>query len=367
MSTSLSQRNRLPTLFEVLSRRTLPPVDLFTFYIYMRDQQRSVDYLDFWLDVAQHMSLCRHYVRELRRSVLVSTPELRDGSVSRRSSAMLDTENLVSTTRTQGSFEDKNHDQRLSAFLRADSLNFDTYAAESAAGPSNAHRQSQDDRATVSGSAFLSTPGDPLTDSASPAHTIARADIRASAEKILYTYLLRGSEREIVLPDPILNAIANAIEVDGRDDPEVFDEAKDYVFQAMERDAFPGFLRSKALGNLIPASSMARLIVGLLALFAGFWAAFIMIFLDVKPKLQRLWLILPFFVGIYFLMAHQYSLDPVMALMGVSEYTWMHFMKIKEPYVRSLLRQRAIWILSLTVLFVAALVVLFALVPGKRL
>lgn len=41
-------RNRLPTLFEVLSRRTLSPVDLFSFYIYMRDQQRSVDYLDFW-------------------------------------------------------------------------------------------------------------------------------------------------------------------------------------------------------------------------------------------------------------------------------------------------------------------------------
>lgn len=41
-------RNRLPTLMEVLGRRTLAPVDLFSFYIYMRDQQRSVDYLDFW-------------------------------------------------------------------------------------------------------------------------------------------------------------------------------------------------------------------------------------------------------------------------------------------------------------------------------
>ena len=41
-------RNRLPTLFEVLHRFTLQPVDLFSFYIYMRDQQRSVDYLDFW-------------------------------------------------------------------------------------------------------------------------------------------------------------------------------------------------------------------------------------------------------------------------------------------------------------------------------
>ena len=41
-------RNRLPTLNEVLQRMTMAPVDLFSFYIYMRDQQRSVDYLDFW-------------------------------------------------------------------------------------------------------------------------------------------------------------------------------------------------------------------------------------------------------------------------------------------------------------------------------
>lgn len=43
-------RSRFPTLFEVLSRKTVAPLDLFSFYIYMRDQQRSVDYLDFWLD-----------------------------------------------------------------------------------------------------------------------------------------------------------------------------------------------------------------------------------------------------------------------------------------------------------------------------
>lgn len=43
-----STRDRLPNLFEVLSRRTVAPVDLFSFYIYMRDVQRSVDYLDFW-------------------------------------------------------------------------------------------------------------------------------------------------------------------------------------------------------------------------------------------------------------------------------------------------------------------------------
>ena len=45
---SSGPRDRLPNLFEVLSRRTFAPVDLFSFYIYMRDVQRSVDYLDFW-------------------------------------------------------------------------------------------------------------------------------------------------------------------------------------------------------------------------------------------------------------------------------------------------------------------------------
>lgn len=54
----VNQRNRLPTLFEVLSRRTLAPVDLFSFYIYMRDQQRSVDYLDFWY-VLVIVCMCR--------------------------------------------------------------------------------------------------------------------------------------------------------------------------------------------------------------------------------------------------------------------------------------------------------------------
>lgn len=43
-----AQRNRLPSLYEVLARKTAAPVDLYCFYIYMRDQQRSVDYLDFW-------------------------------------------------------------------------------------------------------------------------------------------------------------------------------------------------------------------------------------------------------------------------------------------------------------------------------
>ncbi|KAL7945132.1 RGS domain-containing protein [Trichoderma barbatum] len=344
-------RNRLPTLFEVLSRRTLPPVDLFSFYIYMRDQQRSVDYLDFWLDVAQHMSLCRHYVRELRRSVLIATPDIEKGS---KRSSILDLgemDNRAAGPSMYATEKERDQDAQMSAFLRED--------------------QNHDSPQTQSGS-NRAKPSPPFsvshdaTDSNSPAHTVARQDIRASAEKILYTFLMPGAEREITLPGSITQDVTASIEEYGRDDPEVFDVAKDYVFQAMERDAFPGFLRMKALGNLIPPTLVMRLIIGLVAMFGAFWTSFVLIFLD-KSRATRCWLILPFTIGVYFLASYQYSLDPILALIGFSEYTPFNFSRIREPYVRRLLAKRALMVLAVTILIDAGLCVLFILVPGKRL
>src|SRR5262245_51718958 len=143
------------------------------------------------------MSLCRHYVRELRRSVLVATPELEKGG-SGRSSQVL--EGLPSDINDpagpshQLRPEEKDADQRLSAFLRSSNSN-------NGQGPSQAQGQSTNNgagsRDRPSGErpprpSFMSTP-DPRTDSNSPAHTVARGDIRTSAEKILYTFLLEGA------------------------------------------------------------------------------------------------------------------------------------------------------------------------------
>lgn len=226
--------------------------------------------------MAQHMSLCRHYVRELRRSVLVGTPEPeRD---SKRSSAIL--QGLGDMSHHAGpsmytSEKERDQDAQMSAFLREDRP-----------GTHDSPQSSNGPRGRPSPG--ISSSRDITSDSNSPAHTVARQDIRASAEKILYTFLLPGAEREIILPGTITPDVTTAIEEFGRDDPEVFDVAKDYVFQAMERDAFPGFLRMKALGNLIPATLIMRLILGLLSMFGGFWAAFVLIFLN-EPRTTRLW------------------------------------------------------------------------------
>ena len=237
------------------------------------------------------MSLCRHYVRELRRSVLIETPELEKGS--KRSSMILDQftdPNLAGPS--NGKEDYRSRDQHLSAFLRQETENAN-HSPHSSVGSNQSENRGSGDRGPngerLPRASFMSNGIEhQTTDSNSPAHTVARADLRASAEKILYTYLLPGSEREIILPQGILTDIIGSIEEDGRDDPEVFDAAKDYTFQAMERDAFPGFLRSKALGNLVPPSIKARMAIGLLAMFGAFWAGFALIFLN-KPKHVRCW------------------------------------------------------------------------------
>lgn len=241
------------------------------------------------------MSLCRHYVRELRRSVLIETPEMEKANpASKRSSMLLDQFDLNDDSGPAGTKDyQKTRDQHLSAFLRQE--NFSAPANHSAHS-SDGSARSKESGVRRSGSqgerpprpSFMGSALQETSDSQSPAHTVARADLRASAEKILYTFLLPGSEREIILPTGIMTDICASIEEDHRDDPEVFDAAKDYTFQAMERDAFPGFLRSKALGNLVPSSMFARLILGLVALFGGFWAGFILIFLN-EPKHVRSW------------------------------------------------------------------------------
>ncbi|KAL4865682.1 hypothetical protein BDV12DRAFT_146114 [Aspergillus spectabilis] len=364
----LEQRNRLPTLFEVLSRRTLAPVDLFSFYIYMRDQQRSVDYLDFWLDVSQHMSLCRHYVRELRRSVLVATPDL-EKAESRGSSTPLENfENVNDIPLVEAGpsglrhglrgLDDREADQRLSAFLRSDGHS-SRHSPQSSLGSQHVASRTMSNEQP-------SRPSFIQHESSSPGHTVARADIRSSAEKILYTYLLPGAEREIVLPEEMVSTIINLVEDDGRDDPEVFDPAKDYVFQAMERDAFPGFLQAKALGNLVPLSIMARLTFALISFGGGFWGAFYVVLRD-KPRHIRCWIILPFVIAAYFIVSYQYKIDPVMAFLGYSEYTFMNWSPIREPYVRKLLVKRSVATVLISALVTAALSIIFILVPGTML
>lgn len=86
--------------------------------------------------------------------------------------------------------------------------------------------------------------------------------------------------------------------------------------------------------------------------------------LDALISLQ---VILPFSLAAYFIASYQYKLDPFMALFGFSEYTFMNWSRIQEPYVRGLLNKRALVTLLFAIVIAAALSLLFIFVPGKRI
>ncbi|GAA5853185.1 hypothetical protein JCM8547_000232 [Rhodosporidiobolus lusitaniae] len=211
---------------------------------------------------------------------------------------------------------------------------------------------------------------------------INRTDLIASAERIYSRYLMPGADKEVYLPPvlritefPLSSSTLPAVTHPDYDReaaaqamvPDMFHAQKEYVYRAMEMDSFPRFLRAKAFGNLTPVSALVRLGVGLVALWAGLATAFAFIFLDAKPKVRRLWIILPFTVAIINLVAHSYDLDPLMVFMGLSETTPFRTIAIREPYVRKLLFGRALWVTLLSAVIVAVLTVIFWAVPGHRL
>ncbi|GAA5900135.1 hypothetical protein JCM6882_002622 [Rhodosporidiobolus microsporus] len=211
---------------------------------------------------------------------------------------------------------------------------------------------------------------------------INRTDLIASAERIFSRYLMPGADKEVYLPPtlritefPLSSSTLPAVTHPDYDReaaaqamvPDMFHAQKEYVYRTMEMDSFPRFLRAKAFGNLTPISALVRLGIGLVALWAGLATAFAFIFLDAKPKVRRLWIILPFTVAIVNLVAHSYDLDPLMVFMGLSETTPFRTITIREPYVRKLLFGRALWVSLLSAVIVAVLTVIFWAVPGHRL
>ncbi|GAC97333.1 potential bud site selection protein [Pseudozyma hubeiensis SY62] len=390
-------RQRLPTLAEVLARRTLPPVDLYCFYLFLQ-REAAEDALDFWLDVQQHENLCRAYFKDLRKSgksVKDDWPQyyaeaLERGSIYNKINGIND---QMSTARKGAETSWDHHSRVDSPDGNYSSLSHGASPLPPSVGGSR----------NVSGSSAPLTaprfPGDPdylaqqtraerksiLAKRGSVAPTvisrsaaITRTDLIASAERIYARYLLPGSEKEIYLPAPLrinsfpISSSALPHPQDAEQQralariPDMFHTQKEYVFRTMEADVFPRFLRAKAFGNLTPISVLVRLSLGLLALWAALATAFSFIFLDVD-RVKRCWVILPFSIAVLLLMSHQYELDPILVLLGQSETTPFRLIRIREPYVYRLLLQRSLSVLLLIALITAALTVLFVFVPGHRL
>ncbi|OCF34028.1 hypothetical protein I316_04374 [Kwoniella heveanensis BCC8398] len=383
--------NRLPTLQEVLDRRTRPPLDLFCFYIFLQ-RESAEDALDFWLDVQQHENLCKAYFKDLRRSgrpIQEDWPEFAtyartNGShfspllslPSQPNSPVLDS-NFPSPRQGDAFEQTRSPSLGCGGRERRDTESHGppvTFSPTPSQGEFTGQPQ-QKDRPSMTPSGRMSMRGR-WAERKSKAPTVIARDraieksaLVEGAERIYLRYLLPGAEREIYLPPSL--RINNFPISDSREAspliPDLFHAQKVYIFKALEQDAFPRFLRAKAFGNLTPLGSFVRLVAGMLCLWGGFVLAFSLIFLDYKPKLTRLWTILPFIFATNLLLSSYYSLSPLLALFNQSETTPFRLIRVKELYVKKLITIRALWIELVCILITAILVVIFTVVPGHRL
>jgi hypothetical protein len=294
-------------------------------------REAAEDILDFWLDVQQHENLCRAYFKDVRKSgrtIKEDWPHYWD--YARRRGSIYGT--VVGLSADGGGTK---RSTASSGEMLTDAEKR-TLAAASPGIDEKKRSTSPPHQATAGQSEYTHVTS--TTDTANPPRSstpfslsgrtptlfnlrrasraptviprsaaISRLDLIASAERIFYRYLSPAGNtvknHEIYLP-PALRIhnfpLSSSQEPKTQTElalmaqiPDIFHAQKEYCFRAMEQDAFPRFLRSKAFGNLTPISALVRLVLGLLILWIGLAAAFSLVFLDVTPKSKR------FFVSIH--------------------------------------------------------------------
>ncbi|KAF8192960.1 hypothetical protein BJ912DRAFT_1021681 [Pholiota molesta] len=302
-----SRKNRLPSFTEVLSRRTRPPVDLFMFYLFLQ-REGAEDILDFWLDVQQHENLCRAYFKDVRKSgrtIKEDWPQYweyarrrgsiygtvvglnHDGLGTKRSTASTGEMLSEQDKRNLAAVGDEKGVGRSTSPRPATGLSEHTRVAS--AEPTDA------DHVPRSSTPFSLSGRTPTLFNlrrASRAPTVIPRSSAITRLDLLPPPNASSTNHEIYLP-PALRIhsfpLSSSQEPKSQTElalmaqiPDIFHAQKEYCFRAMEQDAFPRFLRSKAFGNLTPISAL---------------------------------LFIPFSLAILFLVSHQYELDPILVVL----------------------------------------------------
>lgn len=414
------QRERLPTLYEVLIQATKAPVDSWEFYTYLSQFPYAIDYLDFWIDLMAHIRLCKDYVKGVRESVefnesmaVGDTNDARTDHTNESISSSI----LLDALLNEG-YLDFQNTKRVSQFLQGDT--------------NDSPRVSKLVDGWKRQSGITETQNHPLAmmvDEMLRKETrklkqpkITRKQLINNALQICNIYLLNSSENNkylINVPERVKNQVLYNVQQEQRHDPEVFEPLKTVAYQFLEIDCFPKFLSTVALHNIhdqisnwryhspslrrhrsrSPFSNytvLSRVLIGLLWLGVGFWVGFTLIFLHYSRAI-RVVTVVPFALGSYSIVCGLYQVDILYALFGLTQalmyqeknglpadrshrpdYTGIpriftllggrsRLIRIQHHFIKKLLRKRALWCGFLATLATAVLTVIFSCVPGYRL
>jgi hypothetical protein len=206
----------------------------------MRDRLKMEEVLDFYLDLQHHELLWKRYVKAMHRSGHLSESDLSDGFQSPRILSRLSNTNPYFPTQSSLSME------------RPSIINNTT-----------------------------------MTEKSVP----SRKDLINSSQRLLLRYLVPSATKELTqLPKELKIALRKELEKpEARNDPLLFTEAKEYIFEYMQRQAYPKFLRLKVWGNITLHQQLGRLVLGLVCLLAAFTTSFSLIFLGYPQWGIRFW------------------------------------------------------------------------------
>ncbi|KAJ1926693.1 Bud site selection protein, Revert to axial protein 1 [Tieghemiomyces parasiticus] len=345
----------LPSLELVLSRKTCPPVCLYNFYVYLRDVEYSEENLDFWLDVVAHESLCRSYCQTLIKSKAINAPL-----------------NNIKRTTMRWSIKDVTQELRYSTYSNSVGSEVRTAAPPAPGSPTEPAPvtpldHGSFDEPTADHGAYCDHPYcKPGRDPHHPQNT-TRQDLKKSAERIYYRYIVAGAEHELNMPELMRLRICRMIEMNHRDDPDVFLEAKNYVFNLMAHDAFPRFLYARAYENMGYTQTMLRLVMGLVSLILGFTIELCLIFLAREPKALRWFGLIPIWFGFLNMFVNQEKLCPLFTLLGISEHGFCRFNRVRDHQVRRIHIRRALVVAFSSLVLAIVVTLIFYLVPSHRL
>ncbi|KAL1924024.1 uncharacterized protein VTP21DRAFT_7059 [Calcarisporiella thermophila] len=204
----------------------------------------------------------------------------------------------------------------------------------------------------------------------SPTGMLTSKQIRGCAERLYQLYLAPHAECNLsFLPGWMRHLAYERIQNADLEDIEAsFQEIKRKVYDHLERDGYPRFIARQTRSNLTPLHALIRGGVGLFALFCAFTVEFSLIFLDIHPRTTRFWCLIPFWIGTYNIAASYTELCPLtVIILRLSETQLFHFVRIQDPSAERLLSKRARrwWLIS--ALPALLLTLLFFAIPGKRL
>lgn len=361
-------------LGDILFKKTKTPADFQSFYLFMTSVKDDVDFLDFWIAYKDHLDLCKGYVSGLREAGVEATSKTVNQLGKQESLAelleLIINENIL----------DEDNTIRLSQFLRGD-IDLDTVdpKLKESVEKYNSKEQVNQQAAAASGKlyydqkdpAFPQPPLNPLTVEKllkETKHTsnlfITRDNLKESIYNLLLRYIVEDLDKSLNIPDRLNKFVIDAIEVDGRYDPAMFEGIIKYVSNRIENDSLPKFLKSATTRNVTRTSQEVR------STFAMFF--FIVLAMTclgslasgLRKKMRVLFLLMSLLES-FFIVTSIHRVDPILVLLKQSETIIpnKYYVRVNDPFIQKSLSKRLMWVVLQVLLLTALVMVVYEVTP----